>query len=93
MPFTIPDTESLPLIFDLLQDEGLCVGGSSGVNIAGAIRMARQMGPGKRIVTMLCDYGTRYQTKLFNPAFLKEKGLPVPVWLDRGPSDLPDVFE
>jgi cysteine synthase A len=93
LPYTIPDTESLPLVFDLLQDEGLCVGGSSGVNIAGAIRMARDLGPGKTVVTMLCDYGTRYQSKLFNPAFLKEKGLPVPEWLDQDGRSLPSVLE
>ncbi|MFT4714833.1 MAG: cysteine synthase A [Paracoccaceae bacterium] len=93
MPYTIPDSESLPLIFDLLQEEGLCVGGSSGVNIAGAIRMARELGPGRRIVTMLADYGTRYQSKLFNPEFLKSKGLPVPEWLDRPLAELPAVFE
>ncbi len=93
MPYTIPDTESLPLVFDLLEHEGLCVGGSSGVNIAGAIRMAQDLGPGKTIVTMLCDYGTRYQTKLFNPEFLKSKDLPVPQWLDRPAADLPSVLE
>ncbi len=93
MAWSIPDTESLPLIYDLLEHEGLCVGGSSGVNIAGAIRMAREMGPGHTIVTILADYGTRYQSKLFNPAFLKAKGLPVPAWLDRPPADLPVVFE
>ena len=93
LPYTIPDTEALPLIFDLLQNEGLCVGGSSGINIAGAIRMARDLGPGKTIVTILCDYGTRYQSKLFNPAFLKEKNLPVPAWLDRPSGQLPTVFE
>jgi len=92
MPYAIPDTEALPIVFDLLADEGLCVGGSSGINIAGAIRMAQDMGPGKTIVTVLCDYGTRYQSKLFNPVFLKSKGLPVPPWLDRAPSNLPSVF-
>jgi len=93
MPFAIPDTESIPLVFDVLQNEGLCLGGSSGVNIAGAIRMAREMGPGKTIVTMLCDYGTRYQTKLFNPEFLRSKELPVPEWLDRPAAELPSVME
>lgn len=88
----IPDAEALPLVFDLLQDEGLCLGGSTGINIAGAIRMARELGPGHTIVTPLCDYGNRYQSKLFNPDFLKEKGLPVPEWLDRAPSVLPAVF-
>lgn len=70
--YRIPDAEALPIIFDLMQEEGLCLGGSSGVNIAGAIRMAREMGPGHRIVTVLCDYGNRYQSKLFNPQFLPE---------------------
>jgi len=79
--FQIPDEEALPVIFDLLSEEGLCVGGSSGINVAGAIRLAQQMGPGHTIVTVLCDFGTRYQSKLFNPAFLREKGLPVPGWL------------
>ena len=90
--YRIPDAEALPVVFDLLADEGLCLGGSSGVNVAGAIRMAQEMGPGHTIVTILCDYGTRYQSKLFNPAFLKEKGLPVPEWLDRGPQALPEVY-
>lgn len=80
--FRIPDEEALPILFNLLIEEGLCLGGSSGTNIAGAIRLAKQMGPGHTIVTVLCDYGTRYQSKLFNPAFLREKGLPVPSWLD-----------
>ena len=79
--FQIPDREALPLVFQLLREEGLCLGGSSGINLAGAIRLARQMGKGHTIVTVLCDYGTRYQSKLFNPAFLKEKGLPYPDWL------------
>lgn len=82
-PFQISDTEALPIVFDLLQHEGLCLGGSSGINIAGAIRLAKEMGPGHKIVTVLCDYGTRYQSKMFNPAFLKEQGLPVPTWLDK----------
>jgi len=81
--FAIPDEESIPLCFDLLEHEGLCVGPSSGVNVAGAIRLARELGPGKTIVTVVCDYGTRYQSKLFNPEFLRSKGLPVPAWLDR----------
>jgi cysteine synthase A len=80
--FQIPDEEMLPIVFDLLQHEGLCLGGSSGINVAGAIRLARELGPGHTVVTVLCDYGTRYQSKLFNPAFLKGKGLPVPSWLD-----------
>ncbi|MEC8630891.1 MAG: cysteine synthase A [Pseudomonadota bacterium] len=93
MAYQIPDEEALPIVFDLLADEGLCLGGSSGVNIAGAMRMAKDMGPGHTIVTILCDYGTRYQSKLFNPEFLKEKGLPVPEWLDSGSIDLPEVYE
>ncbi len=93
MAWRIPDSEALPIVFDLLSEEGLCLGGSSGINIAGAIRMAREMGPGHTIVTILCDYGTRYQSKLFNPAFLKEKGLPVPAWLDAMPRAIPSVFE
>ncbi|HAQ36270.1 MAG: cysteine synthase A [Maricaulis sp.] len=80
--FRIPDEEALPILFNLIREEGLCLGGSSGVNIAGAIRMAREMGPGHTIVTVLCDHGSRYQSKLYNPDFLKEKGLPVPDWLD-----------
>jgi cysteine synthase A len=93
MSYNIPDAEALPVVFDLLADEGLCVGGSSGVNVAGAIRMAREMGPGHTIVTILCDYGTRYQSKLFNPEFLHAKGLPVPAWLDMAGRSLPEVFE
>jgi cysteine synthase A len=83
--YEIPDEEALPLIFDLLVHEGLCVGGSTGINLAGAIRLAKQLGPGHTIVTVLADYGTRYQSKLFNPAFLREKGLPVPEWLEQPP--------
>ncbi len=93
MSYRIPDAEALPIVFDLLQDEGLCLGGSSGINIAGAIRMAKELGPGHTIVTILCDYGTRYQSKVFNPEFLRSKGLPVPEWLDRGPAALPEVFQ
>ncbi|MFT3810041.1 MAG: cysteine synthase A [Micropepsaceae bacterium] len=81
--FQIPDAEAVEQVFDLLEHEGLCLGGSSGINVAGAIRLARALGPGKTIVTILCDYGTRYQSKLFNPAFLREKNLPVPAWLER----------
>ena len=81
-PFQIPDAEALPIIFDLLKEEGLCLGGSSGINVAGAIRLARELGPGHTIVTILCDYGNRYQSKLFNPGFLREKGLPTPDWLE-----------
>ncbi|MBX3447251.1 MAG: cysteine synthase A [Parvibaculaceae bacterium] len=79
--YQIPDEEALPIVFDLLKHEGLCLGGSSGINIAGAIRLAKEMGPGHTIVTVLCDYGTRYQSKMFNPAFLREKNLPAPDWL------------
>ncbi|OUD11070.1 cysteine synthase A [Marivivens niveibacter] len=93
MSYQIPDEEALPVVFDLLENEGLCLGGSSGVNIAGAMRMAKEMGPGHTIVTILCDYGTRYQSKLFNPDFLKSMGLPVPGWLGQGPSSIPGVFE
>ena len=81
-PFQIPDEEALPYVFDLLKHEGLCLGGSSGINIAGAVRLAKKLGPGHTIVTILADYGTRYQSNLFNPAFLKEKGLPVPDWME-----------
>ena len=91
--YNIHDSDALPIVFDLLEHEGLCLGGSSGVNIAGAMRMARDMGPGHTIVTILCDYGTRYQSKLFNPTFLREKGLPVPAWLDRPAANIPTVFE
>ena len=73
----------MPIIFDLLEHEGLCLGGSSGINVAGAIRLAMVLGPGHTIVTMLCDYGTRYQSKLFNPDFMRSKNLPVPEWLER----------
>lgn len=79
--YQIPDTEALPILFDLLKYEGLCLGTSSGINIAGAIRLAKEMGPGHTIVTVLCDYGTRYQSKLFNVEFLKSKGLPFPDWM------------
>ncbi len=80
--YQIPDSEALPYVFDLLEHEGLCLGGSSGINVAGAVRLARDLGPGKTIVTVLCDYGNRYQSKLFNPEFLRSKGLPVPHWLE-----------
>lgn len=79
--YQIADAEALPIVFDLLKDEGLCLGGSSGINIAGALRMAEDLGPGHTIVTILCDFGTRYQSKLFNPDFLKQQGLPYPDWL------------
>ena len=80
-PFSIPDDEALPLVFDLLKEEGLCLGSSSAINVAGAARLAKELGPGHTIVTILCDGGQRYQSKLFNPAFLKAKGLPAPGWL------------
>jgi cysteine synthase A len=79
--FQIPDAEALPVLFDLLREEGLCLGGSSGINVAGAISLARDLGPGHTIVTILADAGTRYQSKLYNPEFLRGKGLPVPAWL------------
>jgi cysteine synthase A len=91
--YNVSDTEALPIVFDLLEHEGLCMGASTGVNVAGAMRLARDLGPGHTIVTILCDFGTRYQSKLFNPDFLKEKNLPVPDWLVRPPASLPDVFE
>lgn len=91
--YQVPDDEALPIIFDLLKEEGLVLGGSSGINIAGAIRLARDMGPGHTIVTILADYGTRYQSKLFNPEFLREKDLPIPDWLDQAPASIPGVFE
>ena len=81
--YQIPDEEALPEVFQMLEHEGLCLGGSSGVNIAGAVRMAKDMGPGHTIVTILCDYGTRYQSKLFNPVFLRSKNLPIPLWMER----------
>jgi cysteine synthase A len=79
--YQIPDTEMLPIVYDLLQHEGLLMGGSTGINVAGAIRLAKQLGPGKTIVTVLCDSGSRYQSKLFNPEFLRSKDLPLPPWL------------
>jgi len=82
--FQITDEDMLPIVFDLLKDEGLCLGGSSGINVLGAIRLAEKLGPGHTVATILCDGGTRYQSKLFNPAFLKGKSLPVPAWLDDG---------
>ncbi|HKY94059.1 MAG TPA: cysteine synthase A [Kiloniellales bacterium] len=81
--FHVPDSESIPLCFELFEREGFCIGPSSGVNVAGAIRLARQMGPGHTIVTVLCDYGTRYSSKLFNPEFLRSKELPVPAWVEK----------
>ncbi|ETX15680.1 cysteine synthase [Roseivivax halodurans JCM 10272] len=89
----VDDKEALPIVYDLLQKEGLVMGGSTGVNVGGAIRMAKEMGPGHTIVTVLCDFGNRYQSKLFNPEFLKGKGLPVPPWLASAPASIPGVFE
>jgi len=89
--YQIGDAEAVEIVFDLLEHEGLCLGGSSGINVAGAIRLAKELGPGHTIVTILCDFGTRYQSKLFNPAFLREKGLPVPGWLERS-VDVPNVL-
>ncbi len=90
--YSIPDSEALPIIFDLIQEEGMCLGGSSGINIAGAIRMAQEMGPGHTIVTVLCDYGNRYMSKLFNPEFLKSKDLPYPDWMEKESAlDIPFV--
>ena len=90
--YQVSDEEALPIVFDLLANEGLCLGGSSGINIVGAVKLARDLGPGHTIVPILCDYGTRYQSKLYNPDFLKSKGLPVPDWLERGPQAIPGVF-
>ena len=90
--YNISDAQALPFVFDLLRNEGLVLGGSSGINIAGAVRMARDLGPGHTIVTILCDYGTRYQSKLFNPDFLRSKGLEVPEWMETS-RDIQTVFE
>jgi cysteine synthase A len=88
--YQIPDSEALDIVFDIVENEGICLGGSSGINIAGAMRLARDLGPGHTIVTILCDYGNRYQSKLYNPDFLRSKGLPVPAWLEKRPTfDLP----
>jgi cysteine synthase A len=87
--YRIPDTETVQMVFDLLMDEGLCLGSSSGINVAGALRLARDLGPGHTIVTVLCDSGMRYQSRLFNPEFLRTKGLPVPQWLERQAPPLP----
>jgi len=81
--FVVPDEEAVPVIYDLLLHEGLCLGGSTGINVAGAIKLARELGPGKTIVTILADFGNRYQSKLFNPDFMRSKNLPVPAWLER----------
>lgn len=90
--FRIPDDEAMPVVFDLLEKEGLCLGTSSGVNVAGAMRLARRLGPGKTIVTILCDGGSRYASKLYDPAFLRSKGLQVPAWLERTSSVTPDFL-
>jgi len=90
--YQIPDAEALDIVFNLLSEEGLCLGGSSGINVAGAIRLAKELGHGHTIVTVLCDYGTRYQSRLFNPEFLREKGLPVPSWLAEPRPTAPAVF-
>lgn len=88
-PFQIPDAETVQMVFDLLQHEGLCLGSSSGINVAGAVRLARELGPGHTVVTVLCDSGMRYQSRLFNPEFLRAKNLPVPEWLERKVPALP----
>lgn len=89
-PYQIPDVETVQMVFDLLQYEGLCLGSSSGINVAGAVRLARELGPGHTIVTVLCDSGQRYQSRLFNPEFLRSKNLPVPTWLERRVPPLPE---
>ncbi|CAD0183199.1 Putative cystathionine beta-synthase [Ruegeria sp. THAF57] len=91
--YQMTDNEALPYIFDLLREEGLVMGGSTAINMAGAVRLAKDLGPGHTIVTILCDYGTRYQSKLFNPEFLREKELPVPDWMTEAPRSIPGVFE
>ncbi|WP_171098648.1 MULTISPECIES: cysteine synthase A [unclassified Ruegeria] len=91
--YQVTDNEALPYIFALLREEGLVMGGSTAINMAGAVRLARDLGPGHTIVTILCDYGTRYQSKLFNPEFLREKELPVPDWMTEAPRSIPGVFE
>ena len=91
--YQMSDNEALPYIFDLLREEGLVMGGSTAINMAGAVRLAKDLGPGHTIVTILCDYGTRYQSKLFNPDFLREKELPVPDWMTEAPRSIPGVFE
>jgi cysteine synthase A len=92
MSYNIPDADALPYVFDILRNEGIVLGGSSGINIAGAVRMAGEMGPGHKIVTILCDYGTRYKSKLFNPDFLRSKGFDVPDWMEAS-RDIKTVFE
>ena len=91
--YQMTDNEALPYIFNLLREEGLVMGGSTAINMAGAVRLAKDLGPGHTIVTILCDYGTRYQSKLFNPEFLREKELPVPDWMTEAPRSIPGVFE
>ena len=93
--YRISDETAVKIVFQLLREEGLCLGASSGINVAGAVKLAKSMGPGHTIVTMLCDFGSRYQSKLFNPEFLRTKELPVPDWLDErlGTRALPSVFE
>ncbi len=91
--YQMTDQEALPYIFNLLREEGLVMGGSTAINMAGAVRLAKDLGPGHTIVTILCDYGTRYQSKLFNPEFLREKDLPVPDWMTEAPRSIPGVFE
>ncbi len=91
--YQMTDNEALPYIFDLLREEGLVMGGSTAINMAGAVRLAKDLGPGHTIVTILCDFGTRYQSKLFNPDFLREKELPVPDWMTEAPRSIPGVFE
>lgn len=93
MPFNVKDKEAVETVFDLLEHEGLCLGGSSGINVAGARAMARELGPGHTVVTILCDYGSRYQSKLFNPEFLRARDLPAPKWLEGGKPKIPEVFE
>jgi len=90
--YQIPDAEAVGRVFQMLHEEGLCLGGSSGMNVAGAVRLARDLGPGHTIVTILCDYGTRYQSRLFNPEFLREKSLPVPDWMEGRGLELPQLF-
>jgi cysteine synthase A len=92
-PYVIPDEEAVPAIFDLLEHEGLCMGGSTGINVAGAIRLAKELGPGHTIVTILADYGSRYQSKLFNADFLRQNKLPVPPWLEQKAPKLPNVMQ
>ena len=91
--YQVEDEEALNIVFDLMENEGLCLGSSSGINIAGAKRMAKDLGKGCTVVTILCDFGTRYQSKLFNPVFLQSKGLPTRNWMNTGKSGLPTVFE